>query len=219
MSIPLLDHAVSAVYPFVADAAGLLTPIGAIVVCTVVLRVCLLPLTFAAVRGERARLALAPQVKALQGKHTKNPTRLNEEVAALHRDAGVSPLAGCLPGLVQAPVFMIWYRIFTSGTIGGRVNALLAHQHLGSHLLGGGQPLLFVPLLLIIATQATLTVRRSRQVAQITHAEPPTGPLRYLPYTTLLSALIMPLAAVVYLATTTTWTLLESTVLRRGLPS
>src|SRR6266540_1958892 len=62
MSIPLLDGAVAAVYPFVADLAAAVTPVGAIVLCTAALRLLLLPLTRAAVRGDRSRAALARRV-------------------------------------------------------------------------------------------------------------------------------------------------------------
>src|SRR5439155_19451869 len=48
MSIPLLDGAVTAVYPFVVHLATVLSPVGAIVLCTALLRFLLLPLTLAA---------------------------------------------------------------------------------------------------------------------------------------------------------------------------
>src|SRR5579859_2078443 len=102
MSVPLLDSAVSTAYPFVSFIANIGGAALAIVVCTALLRALLLPFTFRVIRGERARAALAPQIQALQRKHGKDPRRFAEELTALHRQAGVSPYAGLLPGLLQA---------------------------------------------------------------------------------------------------------------------
>ena len=123
MSIPLLDGAVTAVYPFVVHLATVLSPVGAIVLCTALLRFLLLPLTLAAVRGERSRVALAPRIAALRKQHAKDPARLGTELAELYRSTGTSPFAGFLPLLLQSPTFIVWYRIFTAPRIGGHANA------------------------------------------------------------------------------------------------
>ena len=227
MSIPLLDHAVYLLSPLVAAATTFLAPVGgaaaAIVLCTAALRVLLLPLTIAAVRGERSRAALAPQLAELQRRHGNDPARLRAEVASLHQKAGVPPLAGCLPTLVQSPVFMVWYRIFTASRIGGHPNVLLAHHFLGAalstRLIGGGHVLVFVPLMIILAVLGGLTVRRSRRIAATAGGTVPGGLLNLLPFVSLLSVLVMPLAAVLYLVTTSRWTALENILLRRGLPA
>lgn len=227
MSIPLIDQAVAAVYPLVSAATVFLTPVGGavatIILCTAALRLLLLPLTIAAVRGERSRAALAPQLAALQRRQATDPARLRTELAALHQKAGVSPLAGCLPMLAQSPVFLVWYRIFTAPQVGGHPNVLLTHRFLdaalSSHLIGDGHPLVFVPLLIILAGLGLLALRRSRRVAAATGAAVPRGPLMVLPFASLLSALVMPLAALLYLVTTLSWTAVETAVLRRGLPA
>ncbi len=75
MTIPVLDDVVAVVSPLITELAGLLGPVGgaaAIVICTITLRLLLLPLTLTAIRGERARAALAPQVAELR-------PRLNRE--------------------------------------------------------------------------------------------------------------------------------------------
>ena len=62
-------------------------------------------------------------------------------------------------------------------------------------------------------------MRRARRVAAVIGSPEPSGVLAWLPFASLLSTLIMPLAAVVYLVTTLTWTAAENVVLRRGLPA
>jgi YidC/Oxa1 family membrane protein insertase len=226
MLIPLLDTAVAAVYPAVTSVAAALSPLGgaaaAIVVCTAALRLLVLPLTLAAVRGERARAALAPQVRRLQQRHSGDPARLRAELAALHQNAGVSPVAGCLPVLAQAPLFMAWYRIFTAPRIAGHTNMLLAQPLLGAplstRLLGGGHPLVFVPLLLGLAVLGLLSARRTGRIAASTGTPPAPLALRLLPFSSLLSAAVLPLAAVWYLLVTLSWTAAENKMLRRGLP-
>jgi YidC/Oxa1 family membrane protein insertase len=226
MSVPLLDTAVAAVYPLVTKLAAMLQPIGgaatAIVVCTAVLRLLVLPLTRVAVRGERSRAALAPRVRALQRRFRQDPARLRAELSRLYQDAGVSPLAGYLPLLLQAPALMVGYRIFTTARLAGRPNDLLAQQFLGAplstRLLGGGHPLAFLPLLLALGLLAVLSLRRARQVAAATDAPAPRGALALLPFASPLSALLLPLAAVLYLAATLTWTTAENVLLRRGRP-
>lgn len=210
MSVPLLDDVVSAAYPIVFSIAGVGGAALAIVVATLALRALLLPFSLWTVRGERARAALAPRVQALQRTYAKDPGRLGQELTALYREAGVSPFAGILPALLQAPFFLVVYRVFASPTIGGHANALLHNAFLGvplsSHLLAG--PAVFVPLLAVLAVLAWLTVRRTgaRGLAAV------------LPFGTVAFAAFVPLAIALYLLTTTAWTgTVEVWLRRRGI--
>ncbi|MFF3864907.1 YidC/Oxa1 family membrane protein insertase [Micromonospora sp. NPDC001898] len=93
----------------------------AIVLFTVAVRLLVSPLTLAQVRGERRRAVLAPQVRDLQRRYADDPARLRSELFGLYRSAGASPVAGCLPALLQAPFFLIMYRLFSTddGVDGG----------------------------------------------------------------------------------------------------
>jgi YidC/Oxa1 family membrane protein insertase len=199
--------------------ANLLTPFGAVVAITLAVRAALHPLTRAAVRGERAKLRLAPKLAELQRRHAKNPTRAAEESLALHRAEGVSPFAGMLPVLAQAPIIFLLYRA---------VAAEGAGTLLGQHLFSGAAPL-FALVLAGVAVVAWLTSRRTAMLVRTTATPSPTpaagaqsallGRLsRVLPYTTLVFAAFVPMAIAVYLLTSTSWTLVENTLLRRGLP-
>ena len=211
MSVPLLDSAVSLAYPIVTAIAGVGGAALAIVACTLALRALLIPLTLRVIRGERARAALAPHLAELNRKHRKDPERLRSELAGLYRSAGISPYAGFLPALLQAPFFLVTYRLFVSPTLAGHANALLHSRFLGAplsaHLLGG--PVwVFLPLLATIAAFAWLAVRRAGA----------RGLAAALPFGTVLTAAFVPLAAVLYLATTTAWTgTVEVWLRRRGL--
>lgn len=54
--------------------------------------------------------ALAPKAKELQAKYGENRALLNQLMAKLYHEAKVNPLAGCLPALVQIPIFIALYR-------------------------------------------------------------------------------------------------------------
>lgn len=140
------------------------------------------------------------------------------------RGARVSPLAGCLPALAQAPFFFVMYRLFT--TPGDLLDATLAGVPLGHHLtdgLTGTAVLVYAVLFALLAALARLSSNRMREApaaaAPTPEAERVQEQLRrvmaLLPYGTLAVAVFVPLAAAVHLLTTTAWTALEQGVLRR----
>lgn len=232
----------------VVQLAGLLDPVfaasataAAIVLFTMLVRVGMHPLTRAAVRGEKARAALAPQLAALRSKYgrPKDADRLQKALLDLHAEAKVSPLAGCLPMLVQLPVFFVMYQVFSASRIGGEVNELLAHK-LGAAPLGsrwfdalgeggalGAQGLVFMGLFAAIAAVATWTFLRARRrsadaVASVPAVPGMQGLTRILPlltFGTLVTAAVVPLAAGLYLLTTTAWTAAERAWLYRDRPA
>ena len=83
----------------------------AILLATVIVRVCLLPLTLKSMFAMHKMSALQPQMKALQDRFKDEPQRLNKEIFALYREKKVNPLSGCLPMLPQIPIFFALYRV------------------------------------------------------------------------------------------------------------
>lgn len=222
-------HLVLALSNLLAPLLGAGSTVAAIVGFTMLVRLLLHPLSRAAVRGERARAVLAPQISALREKHKRNPQRLNEELAKLQRESGTSMFAGCLPMLLQAPFLSIMYRLFESATISGKPNALLSHSLFGATLnqhwlsvMQGAVPfaptgLVFLGLFALLACVATYTVRWQAAHTTATPGTPVPGGrlLRVLPYGTILFAAFLPLAAGIYLITTNAWTAAERAWLRR----
>lgn len=139
---------------------------------------------------------------------------------------------GLVTAIAQAPVFAIVYRLFTTPVIAGQQNLLLDQSMLGApmagHLLGVGIPGLFVlvGLLALIAAVAWLAVLDARThpaTVAFPVGQPPEVAAaaqrvqRVAPYLSLGSvvfAALMPLAAMLYLLTSTTWSLLERRHLR-----
>jgi YidC/Oxa1 family membrane protein insertase len=154
--------------PFGGAAAA-----AAIVLGTVLLRLVLLPVGYLAHRGGKRRGALVEKANELRERHGGDRRRLEAELAGLYRTQGGGLLLGCLPLLVQLPLFAGLYRVFSAGRIGGHANALL-HQHLfglplGTHLLAatGSQLPVFGVLLALLAAVGLASSRLLR----------PTGPM------------------------------------------
>ncbi len=229
-------HLVSALAQALAPMAGGLATAAAIVAFTMAVRLLLLPLSYYAIRGQASQARLLPQVQALQKRHAGHPDRLQRELATLYQREGTGMFAGCLPALLQLPFFSLMYQLFRSGTVGGRPNGLLGHDlltvPLGSHWLSGPGPLsahsaVFLGLfamLAIVAWVATRVARTARPAAPAgAGSAGQAGVLgfatRVLPYTTVAAAAVMPLAAGLYLLTTTTWAAGERAVLGRRMRS
>ncbi|KRK64125.1 membrane protein chaperone oxaA [Companilactobacillus tucceti DSM 20183] len=86
----------------------------AIVLFTLIVRVVLLPLNWYQIRSMNKQMTVQPQLQALQKKYSAKDTdtqqKLREETQKLYSEAGVNPVAGCLPLLVQMPVMFALYQ-------------------------------------------------------------------------------------------------------------
>lgn len=78
----------------------------AIIALTIVIRGLMLPLSIVQYKSMKGMAALRPQIKELQEKHKNDPQKLMQEQRALMSESGVNPAAGCLPLLLQMPVFI-----------------------------------------------------------------------------------------------------------------
>jgi YidC/Oxa1 family membrane protein insertase len=86
----------------------------AIILLTILVRVVLLPLTLKQLRSMQAMQRVQPKVKELQRKYKGNRQKLNEELMKLYKEHQVNPLGGCLPLLLQLPVFFALYQVLSS---------------------------------------------------------------------------------------------------------
>jgi YidC/Oxa1 family membrane protein insertase len=233
----------------VEQLADLLQPLfhasaaaAAIVLFTALVRLLVHPLSRAAARGQRARSALQPKITELRAKHGKNPEKFQKAVLELHAAEKVSPLSGCLPGLLQLPAFALLYHLFSNTTVGGHTNELLTHRlfavplgdrwvdALSSGGMFGAAGLVYLGLLAVVAGVATFNFRRARRMTGIGGPVPvpaaEAGPqvaglgaigkaVPFMSYFTLVTVAVVPLAAALYIVTSTTWSAVERVVLYR----
>jgi YidC/Oxa1 family membrane protein insertase len=81
----------------------------AIILLTVITKVLFFPLTIKSMTSMKAMQALQPQINALRSKYKSDPQRLQRETMELYRAHKVNPLGGCLPMVVQIPIFYALY--------------------------------------------------------------------------------------------------------------
>ncbi|MDT9689240.1 membrane protein insertase YidC [Streptomyces sp. P9(2023)] len=203
---------------------------AAIVLFTMAIRLAIHPLSRAAARGQKARTRLAPQLAELRTRHAKDPERLKKAVTELHAKEKVSPFAGCLPSLLQAPAFFLMYHLFSGDRMAG--HSLFAAP-LGDHYAdaladGPFSPagLVYLVLFAVVLVVAGFNYRRTKaQLAAqpLDTGLPPTPGaetinkvMPLLSFATLITVAVVPLAAALYVVTSTTWTVFERALLYRG---
>jgi YidC/Oxa1 family membrane protein insertase len=86
----------------------------AIIAITVIIKMIFWPLTAASTRSMKRMQELQPQMKAIQEKYKADPVKMNKKVMEFMKENKVSPLGGCLPMVLQVPVFFGFYRMIQS---------------------------------------------------------------------------------------------------------
>ena len=82
-----------------------------IIALTLIIRAVLYPLTYKGMMSMAKMKELAPKLKELKEKYKKDPQRLNAATMDMYKKHGANPLGGCLPMLLQIPVFFAIYRV------------------------------------------------------------------------------------------------------------
>ena len=88
-----------------------------IIIITILIKILFFPLTYTSMRSMSKMQELQPKIKAIRARYKKAKTdmaqrrRMNEEVMKLYKEQGVNPAGGCLPMLIQIPVFFGFFRL------------------------------------------------------------------------------------------------------------
>jgi YidC/Oxa1 family membrane protein insertase len=82
-----------------------------IVLLTLVVRIAIWPLYNKSNRAMKRMAKLKPEMDKIKEKHPDDPTKVNQEVMKLYKKYGVNPIGGCLPMLLQIPIFFGFYRM------------------------------------------------------------------------------------------------------------
>lgn len=191
----------------------------AVVGLVVLARTLLLPLFVAQQRSALRAAALRPHVLAVQERYrgrTDPASRqaVQQEVGALHREAGVNPLGGCLPGLLQSPVFLALTLTLQAGdTLASFGSATLAGAPLAGALTQAPEPatvVVAVVLLLLTAASQVVTMR-----ASTTGVATPALLLVVVPVVVVFPAAHFPIGVLLYWATSGAWSAGQQLVARR----
>lgn len=238
-----LDPALIHVHDLLTHLDPLVPPALVVVLLTLATRMLLHPMNRRNQRSMIARRALQPRLDALRDKHGEDQQAYTQAMLELHRSEKVPVAPGCLSIFIQLPVFSMVYRLFTAPTIAGRPNELLDHTFFGTpmsaHLLtaDAGQRWVFFAIMgvaLLVAGVAAWQLRRHlaadrertragntgrtltpQQEAMQRSMEQVTGMMPFMSFLTVSAVAMVPLAAGIYLATSSTWGVLERASLRR----
>jgi len=102
----------------------------AILVLTFLIRMATYPLLLQQTKSSFAMQELQPQLKKLQEKYKSEPETLQQETMKLYREAGVNPLGGCLPSLIQLPILFGLYQAITRSLASSPLQLIELSQHL-----------------------------------------------------------------------------------------
>lgn len=105
---------------FLRELTDLTGNVGvAIIIFTIILKTILLPLTVKSIKSTAAMQELQPKIKELQKKYSKDRQKLSEETMRLYQEYQINPAAGCLPLLIQIPIFFGLYAAVSDISRGG----------------------------------------------------------------------------------------------------
>jgi YidC/Oxa1 family membrane protein insertase len=218
-----------------------------IVILVILMRLVMVPLFVKQMKTTRAMSSLAPQMQALRKKYKNDKQTLQQETMKLYQQAGVNPLMGCLPVVLQLPMFFALYSVLkaiaewkpgqapkygltytmvSSAQKAKIIGATVADKFLftgTAHVPLHAKAVILVAVLISMTT-TFLTVRQSMKRGMMPAATPdnPMGQSqKYMMYIMpffALSGLYWPFGLVLYWVTTNCWTLGQQWVLFRTQP-
>lgn len=158
-----------------------------ILLITLLQKVAFLPLTQKSLKSMQAMQMLQPKVAAIRERHKNNRQKMNQETMELYKWHGVNPLGGCLPMLVQIPIFIALYNALSSSVELWRAPFILWIDDLSAPdtlfvlpfaipFLGEGFPFRILPLLMgasmFIQQKMTPTAGDPRQAQMMLYTMP-----------------------------------------------
>jgi len=185
-----------------------------IVAVTILVRICIVPLTVRQIHSMQAMQAHMPEMKRIQQKYKGDRQKLNEELMKFYKENNINPAASCLPLLPQLPVFFALY-------------LTLKHASHGKHPIHGS----FLHIIPDIAAKASshwsgwvlLVVYAGSQVASTyfmgaTMDKTQRNIMMVFPLFLITIISRFPVGLVVYWMTTNLWTVGQGLITRRLLP-
>lgn len=82
----------------------------AIILMTIAIKLVMFPLTQKQMKSMRGMQAIQPKIKNIQDKYKDDPQTMQRKVMELYKEHGVSPFGGCLPLIIQMPIFIAFYQ-------------------------------------------------------------------------------------------------------------
>ena len=109
--VDFVVHVLNAIYGVVGNY-GI-----AIIIVTFLMRIIVFPLTLKQEKSMKKMRDLQPELEKIKEKYKDNPQELQRGTAEIYKENGVNPLGGCLPLLIQMPIFVALYYAFIGDAI------------------------------------------------------------------------------------------------------
>ncbi len=127
---------------------------AAILALTVIVKAILWPIQNKANKSARQMSALSPKMQELREKYKDDPTRMNQELMKLYKDYGINPVGGCLPMVIQIPIFFGLFTMLRQAVELRNSSFLwirdLSQPDTVAHIPGIGWPLNVLPILMAL---------------------------------------------------------------------
>jgi YidC/Oxa1 family membrane protein insertase len=239
---PLID-VFETVLKFFHNTVGV--PWGfSIVLLTIAVRACLVPLTVRQIRSMARMQQLQPEMKEIQKKYKEDKQRQQQEMMKFYKENNVNPLGSCLPMVAQLPVFISLYYMLRQSLrtdicpgvqeafqkafeLKHHVSAAVAHAQTTSCGAGHGASFLFISDLTNKATGATLVVLivlyvgsqlgSSLMMSAATMDKTQRQIMLFMPLVFVLFVIRFPAGVLVYWITTNVWTVGQQYIVKRRL--
>ncbi|GLU46998.1 membrane protein insertase YidC [Nocardiopsis ansamitocini] len=220
-----------------------------IVTLTVLMRVVMIPLFIKQMNTQRKMQDIQPQVLKIREKYKNDKQRLQQETMKLYQESGTNPIMGCLPLLLQMPVFFALFSVlrsvaqgeaqygFTAELADSARSALVFHAPIAAQFTTSAQELeqfgadpimakvVIVIACVIMGATTFLTMRQSmnRTLKQPGMADNPMMQtqkiMMYLAPAFGLFGLSMPIGVLLYWVTSNIWTMGQQHLLYRNFPA
>lgn len=186
----------------------------AIAALTILVRGVLFPLTVKQVKSMRQMQELRPRLQEIQEKHKGDTQKLREEQMKLYQETGVNPVGGCLPLLIQMPIFIgIFYIIREFGGTQGMIGVPDAQGSVESFTTGGAlwftnlsQPDQFylLPIISAVTMVASMEMTNKQMEPQMRWV------MRIVPVVFVFFTIFFPAGLLVYIVTSNIVTLFQN---------
>lgn len=253
--VELMLVAWHAIFTFIGlPAAAGITWVLAIVGLVVVVRAALIPLFVKQIKSQRKMMEIAPELRKVQEKYKGKKDQLSREAMsretmALYKKHGTSPVSGCLPLLVQMPVFFSLYSVLSDvakhaqAGIGGVgvlspeltmefYNAKLfgvasLHETLTNAFSTGNTVAVVILVVLVVLMISSQFFTQLQIISKNLSPEAKTGQayqmqrimLFILPLGFIFSGVFFPLGVVIYWFTSNIWTMVQQFLVIRNMPT
>lgn len=179
----------------------------AIILLTILLKILTFPLTYKSMKSMRQMAKIQPEIQKLREKYKDDPQTLNMQMMQLMRSGGYNPLAGCLPILIQMPVFFALYRVLY-----GAIELYHAPFMGWIHDLSSRDPLYVTPVLL------TITMFFQQKLTPSTATDPVQAKmLQWMPVIFGVFMLSLPSGLTLYMLTNAVTSIFQQIILNRKL--